>query len=192
VLGALAAFHIKHPDDAGPELWRLKRIAQPDAEDALWSALVSRMLAAGTLGQRGNSLHLPGHSVELTKEEEALATPLIAALEKGRFDPPWVRDLATEYGAPEDTVRRLLRKLARAGQLSQVVPDLFYHPRPLAEMARIVAALPDTQAASFRDVTGLGRKRAIQVLEYFDRVGYTRRVRNSHLVRPNASWPEVP
>ncbi|WP_338760903.1 selenocysteine-specific translation elongation factor [Massilia sp. METH4] len=191
VLDALGGFHAKHPDDAGPELWRLKRMAQPDAEDALWSALVARMLAAGSIAQRGHSLHLPGRSVELTGEEQALAAPLLAALEKGRFDPPWVRDLSKEHRVPEGEVRRLLRKLARAGELSQVVPDLFYHPRPLAEMAKIVATLPDTQAATFRDATQLGRKRAIQVLEFFDRVGYTRRVRNSHLVRPNASWPEA-
>ena len=42
--------------------------------------------------------------------------------------------------------------------------------------------------ATFRDASGLGRKRAIQVLEYFDRVGYTRRVGNGHLLRPNAQW----
>jgi selenocysteine-specific elongation factor len=164
-------------------------MAQPDAEDGLWSALTARMLAGGTIAQRGHSLHLPGHSVELTAEEQALAAPLLAALERGRYDPPWVRDLAKEHRVLEDEVRRLLRKLARAGQLAQVVPDLFYHPGPLADMAGIVANLPDTQAASFRDATGVGRKRAIQILEFFDRVGYTRRVRNSHLVRPNASWP---
>jgi selenocysteine-specific elongation factor len=190
VRDALASFHAKQPDEAGPESWRLKRMAQPDLDDALWPALVARMLAAGAIAQRGHSLHLPGHSVALTAQEEALAVPLLAALEKGRFDPPWVRDLSKEFRLPEDDVRRLLRKLARAGRLSQVIPDLFYHPRPLAEMARIVAALPDTQAATFRDATNQGRKRAIQVLEYFDRVGYTRRVRNSHLLRPNASWPE--
>ncbi|HEX8606775.1 MAG TPA: selenocysteine-specific translation elongation factor [Pseudoduganella sp.] len=190
-LDALAAFHARQPDDAGPELWRLKRMAQPDADDALWPVLVARMLATGAIAQRGHSLHLPGHSVALTREEEALAAPLLAALDAGRFDPPWVRDLAKTCRVPEEEVRRLLRKLARAGQLAQVVPDLFYHPRTLAEMARIVAALPDAQAASFRDATGLGRKRAIQVLEFFDRVGYTRRVRNSHLVRPNASWPDA-
>jgi selenocysteine-specific elongation factor len=190
VFEALSDFHARHPDDAGVELWRLKRIAQPDADDATWSALVAHMLAANTIGQRGNCLHLPNHSVELTQEEQAQAAPLLAALEHGRFDPPWVRDLSSAGPVPEDEVRRLLRKLARAGQVAQVVPDLFYHPRPLAELARIIATLPDTQAATFRDATGQGRKRAIQVLEYFDRVGYTRRVRNSHMVRPNAHWPD--
>lgn len=29
-----------------------------------------------------------------------------------------------------------------------------------------------------------GRKRAIQLLEFFDRVGFTRRVKDAHLLRP--------
>ena len=31
------------------------------------------------------------------------------------------------------------------------------------------------------------RKRAIQVLEFFDRVGFTRRVRDAHLLRPGTA-----
>lgn len=188
VLAALADYHARHPDEAGPELWRLKRIAAPDAGDALWSGLAERMLAAGAVGRTGNSLHLPGHSVALSEADQRAAALLLPALEAGRYDPPWVRDLARQFGMPEDAVRQLLRKLARAGQVSQVVHDLFYHPAPLGELARVVAGLPDAQAASFRDATGLGRKRAIQILEFFDRVGYTRRVRNSHMVRPNVRW----
>jgi selenocysteine-specific elongation factor len=57
--------------------------------------------------------------------------------------------------------------------------------------AAIVAGLPGTvSTAAFRDASGLGRKRAVQVLEFFDRVGYTRRVGNAHLLRPNAVWPD--
>lgn len=192
VLDGLAAWHTRQPDEAGLEMWRLKRMVAPELGDAIWSALVTRMLEAGTIARSGASLHLPSHSVALSEAEQAMAAPLLAALEAGRFDPPWVRDLARDLKLEEDAVRALLRKLARAGQLSQVVPDLFYHPAPLAEMAAIVAGLPEAQAASFRDATGLGRKRAIQVLEFFDRVGYTRRVRNTHLPRPQASWPEPP
>jgi selenocysteine-specific elongation factor len=188
VLAGLADFHARMPDEAGPELWRLKRMVAPELGDALWSGLTARMLEAGSIRKTGHSLHLPAHSVALSELETAAAARLLPALEAGRFDPPWVRDLAREFRLPEDGVRSLLRKLARAGQLSQVVHDLFYHPAPLAELAGIVATLPDVQAASFRDATGLGRKRAIQILEFFDRVGYTRRVRNSHMVRPNAVW----
>ena len=188
ILQGLANFHERSPDDAGPELWRLKRMIAPEMEDRLWSCLIDLLIADGKLAQSGRSLHLPGHSVALSEQEQAQAAPLLAALEAGRYDPPWVRDLMGEHGIAEDEVRRLLRKLAKTGVLSQIVPDLFYHPKPLAELAQVVATLPETQAASFRDATGLGRKRAIQILEFFDRVGYTRRVGNIHLVRPNAVW----
>ena len=202
VLASLAAFHARAPDEAGPELWRLKRIVDAEMDDGLWSALVGGLLADARVLALGASLHLPEHSVALSEQEQALAAPLLAALEKGRFDPPWTRDLAREFAISEDETRRLLRKLAKAGQISQVVHDLFYHPQALAELAQLVrelAARAETDnalpvgsgavgAAEFRDATALGRKRAIQVLEFFNRVGYTRRVGNGHLLRPQVQW----
>ena len=64
-----------------------------------------------------------------------------------------------------------------------------YYPLPvierLATIARDCMADGDAvQAAAFRDATGLGRKRSIQLLEFFDRVGFTRRVKDQHLLRP--------
>ena len=188
IVTALADFHARSPDDAGPELWRLKRIVATDIEDRLWSRLIDTLLADGRIRQRGRSLHLPQHSVELSAQEQALVAPLLASLLAGRYDPPWVRDLVREHALPEAEVRRLLRKLARTGEISQVVPDLFYHPQPLAELAHLMTTLPQVQAAAFRDATGLGRKRGIQILEFFNRVGYTRRVGNIHMVRPDAVW----
>ncbi|MYN06314.1 selenocysteine-specific translation elongation factor [Pseudoduganella aquatica] len=187
-LAALADFHARTPDEAGPDFWRLKRIASPDSDNPLWSHALTALIAQGSLARKGNVLHLPSHSVELSAAEQALADRLMPELLAGRYDPPWVRDLSATLAVPEGEVRRLLRKLARAGSISQIVPDLFYHPAPLAELAHMIATLPDAQAATLRDAAGLGRKRAVQLLEFFDRVGYTRRVRNSHLVRPSASW----
>jgi selenocysteine-specific elongation factor len=46
-------------------------------------------------------------------------------------------------------------------------------------------------AAPFRDASALGRKRAIQVLEFFDRVGYTRFHRDLHVLRVDSRWQEL-
>jgi selenocysteine-specific elongation factor len=54
---------------------------------------------------------------------------------------------------------------------------------PDASGAAAAAKATGVNAASFRDVTGLGRKRAVQILEFFDRVGYTRRLRDVHVLR---------
>ena len=90
-------------------------------------------------------------------------------------------------GKDEVSMRRLLQKLARQGKLYQVVRDLFYLPESVAQLAVLVQELEhvsgETRAAEFRDRSGLSRKRAVQVLEFFDRVGYTRRVREAHRLR---------
>ncbi|MNT75698.1 Selenocysteine-specific elongation factor [compost metagenome] len=73
-----------------------------------------------------------------------------------------------------------------------MVKDLFYHRDQVRVLARLAAELaaqpPGLNAAVFRDRTGLGRKRAIQILEFFDRVGYTRRVRDTHVLRGESAY----
>jgi selenocysteine-specific elongation factor len=84
-------------------------------------------------------------------------------------------------------MRLLMQKLARQGKVYQVVRDLFYAPEAVASLASIVMEMDQTaegvNAAAFRDRTGIGRKRCIQILEFFDRVGYTRRMRDTHSLR---------
>ncbi|MFM0350244.1 MULTISPECIES: selenocysteine-specific translation elongation factor [unclassified Paraburkholderia] len=192
----LAQYHERSPDELGPDISRLRRIAAPLVDDALWRALVDDAATRGEIVKRGPWLHLPGHTVTLDDVDRALAATLLPAVKAGRFDPPWVRDLANAHGVSEERVRQLMRKLARQGELFQVVRDLFYHPEMIRELALIAADEAQKNAgtvaaAPFRDVTGLGRKRAIQLLEFFDRVGYTRFHRGLHLLRTDSRWLDL-
>src|SRR5699024_2760809 len=135
----------------------------------------------------GPWLHRPGYSVRLDSHEKLLAERLIPLIVDGGFDPPWVRDLAARTGRNEEEVRLLLRKLVRQGTLFQVVKDLFYHEKIMDRLANVFKELAATsdgvRAARYRDATGLGRKRSIQLLEYFGRIGYTRRIGDKHVLR---------
>ncbi len=189
---ALAAFHQGAPDEPGPDSARLRRMAMPAGPDGLWASVLDALQRDGRIARNGPWLHLPAHTSTLAEAESALAARLLPLLAQGAFDPPWVRDLARMQNAPEDSVRQLLRKLLRRGEVAQVVKDLFYHRdqvQALAALAADLAARPEgLNAAVFRDATGLGRKRAIQVLEFFDRVGYTRRVRDAHVLRGESAY----
>jgi selenocysteine-specific elongation factor len=191
IVGALQQFHARMPDEQGPDAARLRRIAAPLLSEALWRASIDALVAGGAVVRSGAWLNLPEHTVSLDTSEQALAATLLPLIAQGRFDPPWVRDLARATHEPEDKVRQLLRKLARQGQVYQVVRDLFYHPEVVRELARLVASVAEAQggtlgASAFRDASGLGRKRAIQILEFFDRVGYTRFQRDLRLVRADS------
>ena len=196
LIATLKQYHERSPDELGPDGSRLRRIAAPLVDDALWRALVDDAAARGEIVKHGPWLHLPDHAVTLDDADRTLAAVLLPALQEGRFDPPWVRDLANAHGVSEDRVRQLLRKLARQGELFQVVRDLFYHHDVIRELALIASSEAQKNAgtvaaAPFRDVTGLGRKRAIQLLEFFDRVGYTRFNRGLHLMRTDSRWLDL-
>jgi selenocysteine-specific elongation factor len=192
VLTALREFHASAADEPGIDAARLRRIAFADMPELLWRALKDELLADGSLARSGAWLHLPEHSARLSAADETLAERLRPLLAAGRFDPPWVRTLAGQLQEPEAQVRDVLRKQAQRGAVYQVVHDLFYDAACIGELADVVSRLATlhgaVNAANYRDALGLGRKRAIQILEFFDRVGFTRRVRDAHLVRRGQSW----
>ncbi len=191
LVAALQRFHEAQPDELGPDRDRLRRYALPQLERPIYLALLEQTLAAGQIEASGPWLHLPGHRVRLSDEEEALKVRLWPLLESARFDPPWVRDLADELGIEEDKVRHLLRKLSRIGMLQQVVKDLFYTDSTIRQLANRVVDMERQhgviRAAAFRDQIQLGRKRSIQLLEHFDRIGLTRRFGNERKVRPDSA-----
>lgn len=186
---ALNQFHQAAPDEPGLDPGRLRRIAVPRLDDRLWKPALEALIAQQRIYRHGPWLHRPGHAATLSDAETALAAPLLSLINAAAFDPPWTRDLARELRQPEDHTRRLLRKLMRRGELFQVVHDLFYHREQIASLASVLSSLASTEsisAAAFRDATGLGRKRAIQLLDFFGRLGFTRRVRDHHVLRGGA------
>jgi selenocysteine-specific elongation factor len=165
----------------------------PDVPPALWRALLAELQREQRLQLTGVWLHLPEHRATLMEVDRALASKLQPLLLAGRFDPPWVRELATTVHEREERVRAVLRKLTAQGDVYQVVRDLYYDRDVITELAAILWSCHHehgaVHAAQFRDAVGLGRKRAIQILEFFDRVGHTRRIRDAHVLRAETPWP---
>jgi selenocysteine-specific elongation factor len=188
VLEALAQYHQSHPEELGPDSARLRRLALPRLLEPLWRALLARLLASEAVHLRGACVHLPEHGVRLSANEERLAQRVAGPLLEVGFEGAWVRDLARDIAEPEALVRVTLARLAQRGELHQVVKDLYCPPATMARLAAIVRELAGSHggavlAATFRDATQLGRKRAIQILEYFDRIGLLRRVDDVHWLR---------
>ncbi|VVO53092.1 selenocysteine-specific translation elongation factor [Pseudomonas fluorescens] len=183
LLEQLARFHLLEPDQMGPDRDRLRRFTASSLERSTFIRLLDELLASGAIVASGPWLHIPEHQVRLSEEDEALWSRIQPLFEQAGFDPPWVRKL----GNDEATVRLLLRKMARLGLLHQVVRDLFYTDAIIRRLAAMLLQLaehnPVIQVAAFRDAVGLGRKRSIQILEYFDRIGLTRRLGDKRQIR---------
>nr|WP_298718530.1 selenocysteine-specific translation elongation factor [uncultured Steroidobacter sp.] len=191
-LAALREFHAAFPDDPGPDSGRLRRMTRPALATPLWTALMDELARDGSIIRQGPWLQLPQHAATLSESDQELARQLQSLIAQARPEPPWVRGLAAAVRQPEERVRQILRRQAASGALCQIVRDLFYDSDRVDTLAGVIASLArqrgSVNAASYRDAIGLGRKRSIQILEFFDRVGYTRRVHDLHVLRQDSGW----
>ena len=124
--------------------------------------------------------------------DERIAQKIAPHLAAAGFEGAWARDLARDTGESEPLMRVTIARLAQRAEVHQVVRDLVYSEATMRELARLAREVAAAQAgavtaAAFRDATRLGRKRAIQILEHFDRIGLLRRVGDEHRLRPDSS-----
>lgn len=197
VLATLADFHRQWPDELGPDAGRLRRLTRSRLDEATWRAVLEALLKAGEVAMTGAFVHLPGQGVELAARDEALMQKIMPALAEAGAQGAWIRDLAERIGESPASMRAAMARLARSGRVHQIVKDLYQDTATTMALAYLFrslidseqqagAARPSVTVARFRDASGLGRKRAVQVLEFFDRIGLCRRVGDEHLLRPES------
>lgn len=187
LLDTLERYHQQHDDQPGPGRERLRRMALPGENEPLVLALVEKMRHEGLLASRQGWLHLPDHKPGFSAEQLAIWQKVDALFGD---EPWWVRDLARETQQDEQAIRQLLRFAAQLGLVTAILKDRYYRNDRIQTFANMIRELDQTQgatsAADFRDRLGVGRKLAVQILEYFDRIGFTRRRGNDHLLRDKA------
>ncbi|WP_275222510.1 selenocysteine-specific translation elongation factor [Citrobacter freundii] len=191
ILDTLATYHAQHRDEPGPGRERLRRMALPMEDEALVLLLIEKMRESGVIHSHHGWLHLPDHKAGFSDEQQAIwqkAEPLFGD------EPWWVRDLAKQTGTDEQMMRVGLRQAAQQGIITAIVKDRYYRNDRIVAFANMIRELDQergsTCAADFRDRLNIGRKLAIQILEYFDRIGFTRRRGNDHLLRDALLFPE--
>ncbi|ADH90783.1 selenocysteine-specific translation elongation factor [Ancylobacter novellus DSM 506] len=197
LLAELERFHDANPDLPGMGAERLRLTVPPRLAKPVFTEALRRLAGEGALGLDGAWVRLAGHEVRLTRADELLwelIEPKLSGTE--RFRPPRVRDLAGLTGEAEADIRRLMKLLSRMGRVDEVAHDHFFL-RPvvtgMVAMAReLAAAAPGGQfpAAAFRDRIerdehAVGRKVAIQILEFFDRHGVTLRRGDLRRINPH-------
>ncbi len=145
--------------------------------------LLNELVAERALGRTAGTYHLPKHVATLPAAEQALLERVRAHLDLDQV--PSVGDLAKQLGMPMAQLDAGLQSLAKRGLLTRVSAKRFYRPERLAQVAGYATELSKRapfRVRDFRDATGIGRNIAIEVLEYFDGRGFTRRTGDTRVV----------
>jgi selenocysteine-specific elongation factor len=187
IVESLALSHRTQPDVLGPTQTTLFAQMRGVAPEAGLDAALAALAAAGSAVREGGMWRLPEHRPRLTNTDAKLwarVRPLLAAAE---LRPPRVREVAQTLALEPEAVERLLNRAARLGHVAKVADNRFFLPETVARLAEIARDLAPAApegaftAATFNDRTGVGRNLTIQILEYLDRIGATRRVGDSRV-----------
>jgi selenocysteine-specific elongation factor len=179
VVGKLDETHAERPDLPGLARERLRVGLPMRLPVVVFNRVLERLVEEGAVALDRSWARRPSHQVRFSEQEEALWRHIWPRLIKEPYKPPRVRDIAKAMEIDEAMVRRLAKMAARRGDVEEVAHDHFFARAVIEQMAGIAkdlaAAAPDSEfsAADFRDRLDNGRKVAIQILEFFDRHGFT-------------------
>lgn len=182
VRAALRRWHDAHPDTVGPNPARLRQAFNGRASRALADAALASLVRDGEIVREASSLRLSSHTPVLSKEEAAMWQRVSHFMGEDSLKPPAVTPLAKQLQIDVRTLDAFLGRSVGRGQLIRLARNRYFHPRAVAELARVAERLAEEcegglfDAKSYRDRSGLGRNLTIEVLEYFDNVGLTRRI----------------
>jgi selenocysteine-specific elongation factor len=177
---ALRTHHAAQPDQVGLTMVRLRLAVPVRVPVPVFSAVLVHLQKRNELKITGSWVHLPDHVPQLSPVHDALwarIKPLLSG--EARFRPPRVQEMAEHLQCRAETIRGLCKRLARRGDVQEIVTDQFLLSSVVAELANLAvqtaADIPSGlfSAADFRDRIGIGRKMAILVLEYFDKECFT-------------------
>ena len=179
---SLAQFHSANPQALGMEAAALQKTCAPQWAAPTFAALLKQLSEAKQVELSGSSVRLPRHVATANPADDRMFKVLQPLMEKAGFGGVTVAELAAASAIREPILKDFLHRKAKTGEVVKATETRFYLRTTLAAFATIAADvsrnLPDGKftAAQVRDRTDIGRGRAIEILECFDRLGVTRRI----------------
>ncbi len=182
LIEALSDFHRQNPlrPGASPEELRGK----VGADERLFEKAVQELLEGGEIEPEGELLRLKGHRVPVEEDELGEIEEILL---RAGLKPPTLREIAQLKGIEVSRVKEIMALLARRGIIVRVKEELYFHSRVLEDLKeRLVNYLREKGRISIQDfkaLTGVSRKFAVPLAEYFDQIRVTIRVGDDRILR---------
>ena len=162
-----------------------QRVGSPPPK--VFAKALAALTERGELRADAERVHPPGAAARLSGPDADAQEKLAGVLDRAGLSPPRVDELPGMIGQTPQRTNSLLKALAGAGRASKVSEDLWFGATPLMDLRRrVLTHLSEhgsIDAQSFKELTGLTRKFAIPLLEYFDREKLTLRIGDKRVLR---------
>ena len=175
----LEDWHKTNPSKSGLPRNKIRQMLK-SWHQGLFDRIIDGLIISEELLQDGNLIQRPGYGVQLNNKEMSTWEAVIPHLQLELLKPPVLHELASAVSLEPKQLEKILNQVVKTGSLVRPVKNRFFLPEAMPQlMAAMSRAADDKQqftVQQYRDQTGIGRNLSIEILEYFDRQGVTRRV----------------
>ena len=187
------AFHQSKPALSGIDLREIQLTLKPYVETSVLHAACSNLVNNKRLGQRGACLYLISHVIEVSDFDRQLWTKAATSLAPDSGSPLSLNQAAEVLGVEKKVLEKSLKNAVKVGEMASVAKNRYL---PISYMIRLGHATEELAeraadglftVADFCKKTETGRNFAIELLEHFDRLGFTARIGNNRRLKRSAA-----
>lgn len=177
----LEAFHEKNPHETGMS----KQILQQELKlehlaNKTFNQLLMKVNSIKLINDR---VKLANFTIKYNQEEQRVINALVKYLDSFDFKPPKLADILTNIRGRN--VKSLYYSLIKEQELIKIDEDIVLSKKKYVEMINLFDKYFETNKVLMindaRDLLNTSRKYIVPILEYLDKIGYTRRVEEGRI-----------
>jgi len=181
-------FHRNSPESPGLSVVQFSEASK--LRKNVFDSLLKLMLSEGKLVERKHRFALPEHREAFSEEEHNLLQSVESLYRNRLFNPPKFEEVTQQAKTAGDKVQKILQILIEQERLVRVEKDLLFHSKAVEKARELLISFikkeGQLESVKFKYLIDTSRKFAIPLLDYFDRIGLTRRAGYTrYLKNPN-------
>ena len=144
--------------------------------------LVDDLANGGSIERSGGGIQLPGTIVKMSVADQKTWERVKPLLDRSDFKIPVVRDMADALRMNVKLLEGFLKTAIRYDLVVKVSDKRYYLTQTIDVLKTLVRKIAENNAnegfsvGEFRNDSGIGRNAVVEILEYFDRIGFTKRM----------------
>ncbi len=178
--------HARSPLTVGISKQELRERWISTVSDEVFAVVLALRVSNKRLAISKDLVHEAGRNVTLSSEEDTGKTVILDVFRSAGLKVPPVEEVLSKVKMEPRRSKQIVQLLVREGALIRVTSDLMFHKDSIAELREKLIARravhPKITVGEFKGLTGVTRKYAIPLLEYFDRERITRREGDSRVI----------
>jgi len=180
----LAAYHKANPLLHGIPKEELRSRILPNVKTPLFDLILYVYEGTQVLQILNNRISLATFAVVYSPAQKQIRDNIVNQIKNGGFTPPAPEELLAPWQKKSADFHQIMDALLTDGTLTASEPGIIFATEAVNEAKQMLILMPaPITLAQFRDALNTSRKFALSLLEYFDRIGFTRKEGDARVIK---------